>query len=60
MSDLQAIFDNISIVMINTTHPGNIGAAARALKNMGLRKLVLVDPRRSDPLWVSVFLQSSF
>ena len=45
MSDLQAIFDNISIVMINTTHPGNIGAAARALKNMGLRKLVLVDPK---------------
>lgn len=31
--------------MINTTHPGNIGAAARALKNMGLSKLVLVDPK---------------
>lgn len=42
---MQAIFDNISIVMINTTHPGNIGAAARALKNMGLSKLVLVDPK---------------
>ena len=41
----NALFDNISIVMINTTHPGNIGAAARALKNMGLRKLVLVDPK---------------
>ncbi|WP_370977955.1 tRNA (cytosine(32)/uridine(32)-2'-O)-methyltransferase TrmJ [Agaribacterium sp. ZY112] len=45
MSDQQAIFDNITIVMINTTHPGNIGAAARALKNMGMRKLVLVDPK---------------
>jgi len=31
--------------MINTTHPGNIGAAARALKNMGLKNLVLVDPK---------------
>ncbi len=42
---MRACFDNISIVMINTTHPGNIGAAARALKNMGLGKLVLVDPK---------------
>ena len=42
---MQARFDNISVVMINTTHPGNIGAAARALKNMGLSKLVLVDPK---------------
>ncbi len=38
-------FEHISIVMINTTHPGNIGAAARALKNMGLSKLVLVEPK---------------
>ncbi|WP_096086789.1 tRNA (cytosine(32)/uridine(32)-2'-O)-methyltransferase TrmJ [Agaribacterium haliotis] len=45
MSDLKATLDNIKIVMINTTHPGNIGAAARALKNMGLSKLVLVDPK---------------
>lgn len=37
--------DNIEVVMINTTHPGNIGAAARALKNMGLSRLVLVDPK---------------
>ncbi len=36
---------NIRIVMVNTTHPGNIGAAARALKNMGLSKLVLVEPK---------------
>ena len=33
------------MVMVNTTHPGNIGAAARALKNMGLSRLVLVDPK---------------
>lgn len=31
--------------MVNTTHPGNIGAAARAMKNMGLSELVLVDPK---------------
>lgn len=39
------MLDNIRIVMINTFHPGNIGAAARALKNMGLSQLWLVDPR---------------
>jgi TrmH family RNA methyltransferase len=33
------------IVLINTSHPGNIGAAARAMKNMGLNKLCLVDPQ---------------
>lgn len=36
--------DNISIVLVNTSHPGNIGAAARAMKNMGLSQLVLVNP----------------
>ncbi|WP_252179505.1 tRNA (cytosine(32)/uridine(32)-2'-O)-methyltransferase TrmJ [Endozoicomonas sp. 4G] len=48
MSDSVAIeplvLDNISIVLINTTHPGNIGAAARAMKTMALSKLVLVEP----------------
>ena len=38
-------FENIKIVMVNTTHPGNIGGAARAMKNMGLSRLVLVDPK---------------
>jgi tRNA (cytidine32/uridine32-2'-O)-methyltransferase len=37
-------FDQDSIVLINTSHPGNIGASARAMKNMGLSKLVLVQP----------------
>ena len=36
--------DNIRIVLVNTSHPGNIGAAARAMKNMGLSRLTLVDP----------------
>lgn len=37
---------NIKIVLSNTTHPGNIGAAARAMKVMGLSQLVLVNPRK--------------
>lgn len=35
----------IRIVLVGTTHPGNIGATARAMKNMGLRELVLVNPK---------------
>ncbi|MFZ8886082.1 MAG: RNA methyltransferase [Steroidobacteraceae bacterium] len=34
----------IRIVLVETSHPGNIGAAARAMKNMGLEELVLVSP----------------
>lgn len=37
--------EHIKIVMVETTHPGNIGAAARAMKNMGLSRLVLVNPK---------------
>lgn len=36
--------DRIKIVLVSTSHPGNIGAAARAMKNMGLSELVLVAP----------------
>jgi len=39
-------FAHIRIVLMNTTHPGNIGATARAMKNMGLSRLYLVEPRR--------------
>lgn len=35
----------IRVVLSNTTHPGNIGAAARAIKNMGLSRLYLVNPK---------------
>jgi tRNA (cytidine32/uridine32-2'-O)-methyltransferase len=34
----------IRVVLVGTQHPGNIGAAARALKTMGLQRLVLVAP----------------
>lgn len=36
---------NIRIVLVETTHPGNIGSVARAMKNMGLSQLVLLNPR---------------
>jgi tRNA (cytidine32/uridine32-2'-O)-methyltransferase len=36
----------IRIVLVGTQHPGNIGSAARALKTMGLARLVLVDPEK--------------
>ena len=36
--------DNIAVVLVRTSHPGNIGAAARAMANMGLSDLRLVEP----------------
>ncbi len=41
---MQAIYNNLRIVLVGTTHPGNIGAAARAMKNMCLSQLRLVQP----------------
>ena len=41
----QNHFGNIRVVLSHTTHPGNIGAAARAMKTMGLRHLYLINPR---------------
>jgi tRNA (cytidine32/uridine32-2'-O)-methyltransferase len=35
----------INIVLVETSHPGNIGSAARAMKTMGLSKLSLVNPK---------------
>ncbi|WP_251359813.1 RNA methyltransferase [Kangiella sp. TOML190] len=39
------MLDQIKIVLCHTSHPGNIGAAARAMKTMGLYQLVLVNPK---------------
>ncbi len=36
----------VRIVLVNPSHPGNIGAAARAMKTMGFSELVLVQPKR--------------
>lgn len=37
-------FNQLAVVLVNTSHPGNIGATARAMKNMGLSRLILVQP----------------
>ena len=39
------LFNSIKVVLVGTTHPGNIGASARAMKNMGLLNLALVTPK---------------
>ena len=36
----------IQIVLVETSHPGNIGSVARAMKNMGLAKLALINPKK--------------
>ena len=36
----------INIVLVETSHPGNIGSVARAMKTMGLSKLLLINPRK--------------
>lgn len=49
MSDEPAPIDlaaRIRVVLVGTQHPGNIGSSARALKTMGLGRLVLVAPER--------------
>lgn len=37
-------FASVRVVLVNTSHPGNIGAVARAMKNMCLERLYLVEP----------------
>ena len=41
----QSRLDKVRIVLSRTSHPGNIGAAARAMKTMGLSRLTLVNPK---------------
>ncbi len=40
----------LRFVLVETSRPGNIGAAARAIKTMGFSELVLVNPRFADAL----------
>lgn len=42
--------DSTRFILIETSHPGNVGAAARAMKVMGFAELVLVRPRFTDVL----------
>lgn len=44
MNSLQPL-DNVRVVLSHTSHPGNIGGAARAMKTMGLGSLYLVNPK---------------
>ncbi|MGZ5028302.1 MAG: TrmH family RNA methyltransferase, partial [Methylobacter sp.] len=39
------MLSTIKIVLVETTHPGNIGAVARAMKNMKMHNLWLVSPK---------------
>lgn len=45
-----SLFSRLRFVLVGTSHPGNIGAAARAMKTMGFSQLVLVNPRFPDAL----------
>lgn len=40
------MLDRIRIVLVATSHPGNIGSVARAMKTMGIKNLVLVAPEK--------------
>ncbi len=40
------LLDRVRVVLCRPSHPGNIGAAARAMKNMGIARLALVTPLR--------------
>lgn len=42
---VNTIFNQIRIVLCHTSHPGNIGSTARAMKTMGLARLYLVQPK---------------
>jgi tRNA/rRNA methyltransferase len=45
LADVSSSFDRVRFVLVAPSHPGNVGAAARALKTMGFRRLVVVQPR---------------
>ncbi|MGB0955931.1 MAG: RNA methyltransferase [Panacagrimonas sp.] len=42
----EALLERVRVVLVAPQHPGNIGAAARAMMNMGLSRLTLVRPKR--------------
>jgi len=47
---LHFLTDPTRFILVDTSHPGNVGAAARAMKVMGFADLVLVTPRHADVL----------
>lgn len=46
LSNKLSALGQIRIVLVEPTHPGNIGSVARAMKTMGLSRLVLVNPKK--------------
>jgi tRNA/rRNA methyltransferase len=47
---IDAALASINVVLVRPSHPGNVGAAARAMKTMGLARLSLVAPRAPEVL----------
>jgi len=47
VSSLPSVFDRLRFVLVEPSHPGNVGSVARAMKTMGFSNLYLVNPR--DP-----------
>ena len=45
-----SVFKRLRFILVDTSHPGNIGAVARAIKTMGFTELILVNPRFDDAL----------
>ena len=51
MTDLATrLAEDVVFILVQPQHPGNVGATARAMKNMGLRRLIVVDPAPSFDL----------
>lgn len=46
----RPLFERLRFVLVETSHPGNIGATARAMKTMGFSELILVNPRFADAI----------
>ncbi len=45
-----SLFSNLRFILVETSHPGNVGMVARAMKTMGFTRLILVRPRLPDVL----------
>jgi len=46
---MKVDLDHIAVILVQPQIPENIGAAARAMNNMGLSRLVLIEPKNCDP-----------
>lgn len=45
---MSTVLDRIAVVLVQPLYPGNVGAAARAMRNCGLSRLIVVDPLAFD------------